>query len=102
MKKLPLTPIAICLLAIAIISGSLIIARSIPEHERPEILIIREHMGMGFDGHIMMLDYSVGGIATNETFHPHEMDLYRSVIAHLKRSGRLRYASPMIEPMGGD
>lgn len=102
-KQLFLLPAALCLVAFSILFGSLIIARSIPESEKPEILILREGTGRNWNGDkIILLDYKVGGITTNETFHPYEMDLYRETIAHLKRSGRLRYASPMIEPLGGE
>ena len=91
-----------CILGLALIAF-MVAARSIPESEKPEILIIRMATVDNFDGYpIHLLDYMVGGIATNASFHPYEMDLYRETMAYLKRSGRLRYASPMIEPLGGE
>lgn len=65
----------------------------------PEILIIRETTESEFGRQVLILDYMVGGIATNATFRPHQMNEYKAVIAHLKRSGRLRYATPLLEPL---
>jgi len=65
----------------------------------PEILILRETTETEYGRQVLILDYMVGGIATNATFRPHQMNEYKAVLAHLKRSGRLRYATPLLEPL---
>lgn len=69
---------------------------------RPEILIIRETTESHYGETVLIVDYMVGGIATNAIFYPYQMDEYQAVMGHLKRSGRLRYASPMMEPLQVD
>ena len=70
-----------------------------PRLNRPEILIIRETTESHYGEQVLIVDYMVGGIATNAIFSPYQMDEYQAVMGHLKRSGRLRYASPMVEPL---
>ena len=99
-KEYPLIPTLLVILIFTVIFSSIGIARSIPEHEKPEILILRKETVAGWDGQpTLLLDYMVGGILVPANYHPYEMDLYRETIAHLKRSGRVRYASPMVEPL---
>ena len=70
-----------------------------PRLNRPEILIIRETTESQYGETILIVDYMVGGIATNAIFYPYQMNEYDAVMKHLKRSGRLRYATPMMEPL---
>ena len=72
------------------------------EPATPEILIIRETTESHYGEQVLIVDYMVGGIATNAIFYPYQMDEYQAVMGHLKRSGRLRYASPMMEPLEVD
>ena len=70
-----------------------------PRLNRPEILIIRETTESHYGEQVLIVDYMVGGIATNAIFSPYQMDEYQAVMGHLKRSGRLRYATSMMEPL---
>ena len=70
-----------------------------PRLNRPEILIIRETTESHYGEQVLIVDYMVGGIATNAVFYPYQMDEYQAVMGHLKRSGRLRYATSMMEPL---
>ena len=57
---------------------------------QPEILITGEKFVTAWDGRtVLLLDYTVGGIATNATFTENQMVKYIALIGHLERSGRL-------------
>lgn len=73
-----------------------------PKFNRPEILIIRETTESHYGEKVLILDYMVGGIATNAIFYHYQMDEYARVMEYLNRIGRLRYASPMITPLESD
>ena len=73
-----------------------------PRLNRPEILIIRETTESHYGEPVLIVDYMVGGIATNAIFYPHQMNEYDAVMKHLKRSGRLRYATNFLVPVGVD
>ena len=73
-----------------------------PRLNRPEILIIRETTESQYGETVLIVDYMVGGIATNAIFYPHQMNEYDAVMKHLKRSGRLRYATNFLVPVGVD
>ena len=69
---------------------------------RPEILIVREYLEHGYRGPVVMLDYSVGGIMTYASFYPYQLNERDALIAHLKRSGRVRYATNFVSELKGD
>lgn len=73
-----------------------------PRLNRPEILIIRETTESHYGEQVLIVDYMVGGISTNAIFYPHQMNEYEEVMKHLKRSGRLRYATSFLEPLQVD
>ena len=70
---------------------------------RPEILIVREYFEQSpYRGQVIIMDYSVGGIMTFATFYPYQLNERDALIAHLKRSGRVRYATNFVSELKGD
>jgi hypothetical protein len=57
---------------------------------KPEILIKSETFVKNLEGQtVLLVDYMVGGMATNATFTEDQMDEYQRVMAYLKRIGRV-------------
>jgi len=58
---------------------------------RPEILILSETFVTNWEGRVVLLvDYTVGGIATNAVFREEQMQKYNELMKHLELTGRVR------------
>jgi hypothetical protein len=69
------------------------------EPTRPDILILREETVTGYNGQsVLLVDYMVGGIATNASFRDNQWNEYWALIEHLKATGRVKYALPRYVP----
>jgi hypothetical protein len=56
----------------------------------PEILILSETFVTNWEGRtVLLVDYTVGGIATNATFYEHQMQKYNALMKHLQLTGRV-------------
>jgi hypothetical protein len=59
-------------------------------NNRPEILILSETFVSNWEGRtVLLVDYTVGGIATNATFYEHQMQKYNALMKHLQLTGRV-------------
>ena len=81
---------AIMLLVIIFLLGFWTINR-VASDQKPEILILSETFVSNWEGRtVLLVDYTVGGIATNATFRESQMDRYNALMDHLEKTGRVR------------
>ncbi len=81
---------AVALLIVIIGLGFWTISR-VANDQKPEILILSETFVTNWEGRtVLLVDYTVGGIATNATFYDHQMQKYNALMKHLELTGRVR------------
>ncbi len=56
---------------------------------RPEVFILREYVVETDKGPALLVDYTIGGMASNAFFYDNEMDTYLAFKEMLKREGRI-------------
>jgi len=79
------------LIGVLLIGGFKITQEVVRESVRPEILILSETFVTNWEGQtILLVDYTVGGIATNAMFRDHQMEKYNALMDHLERTGRVK------------
>jgi hypothetical protein len=88
----PILGAAIVILALALLSGP----PGEPGEPGPEVLVVRQEYVPDAlrGGHVLLVEYYVGGMAMSATFREGEDALYREWLAHLESVGRVRVVAP--------